>query len=58
MKLSWHQLCLLVLISMKINFDLNLRFLFLLLSFLFTRLLTNMLFMCEEKSLIKFVYQS
>jgi len=42
----------------KIDFDLNLRYLFLLLSFLFTNLLTNMLFMSEEKRFIKSVCQS
>jgi len=52
-KLSRHQLCLLALFSVKIDFDLNWRFLFLSLSFLFTNLLINMLFTCEEK---RFIY--
>jgi len=51
-KLSWHQLCLLALISVKTDFHLNLGFLFV---EFFTNLLTNLLFMCEEKCFIKFV---
>jgi len=42
----------------NIDFDLNLRFLFILLSFVFTNLLTNMQFTCEEKRFIKSVCQS
>jgi len=57
-KLSRHQLCLLVLFSAKIDFHLNLGFLFVLLSFLVTNLLANMMFTREEKSYIKFVCQS
>jgi len=47
-----------MLFSMKIYFDLNWRFLLLLLSYLFANLLTNMLFTCEEKRINKFVCQS